>query len=502
MHDLIRSLDAQISLMVASATKISKTEVRNRLFSNDEGSLVVAPAARVYWGDLRKVKLSPEFAELDAPDQVLVNAWLRAFNFSDGQFTVGYTLKSNEEWTYIERWTCKQCGTFEIEFAFDDLDDPECPACGGEMEYVPAIEEYATRADDMDSMLPYTTVEENEQFYDAQRGGYGYDDYGQDPDRWDDTDSRDPNEEGAWAEYLEPKGMREVYASTEWRALRKAYQTWIAQADALIKRKGIQPREKWGYVASHVRPYLEEVWDKAVGLYLNGDINTVAMALVVHKMVSATKFSREEMVEMTKIVPAKSHVDGTPLGISLFRWMQDYREELDDILEDGEDLDLAPRFYNEEQRVADEWAAYFERELTEHWKWQAKLRKPVLVENGVKIWASQFTGIGDVAFNLAYLHAMAAELPKPEAEKAAYDAKRAARWSPNDAWVVDASASGLVLNNRSTMPWIAAAQVKLAVPMFQKERVLNTLRSLWVKTDPKYDTRDLIALVGQHIKAL
>jgi hypothetical protein len=518
VNALVRSLDAQISLMVASASKISKNEVHDRLFSNDEGmTLTVAPAARAYWDDLRKIKLSPEFKDLEFFEQELVKAWLRAFNFSDGQFAIGYTLKNDEEWTYVEHWHCKQCGVFEMEVMFDDLDDPLCPICEGEMEYVPQIiEEFATRADSMAMEIPYATVEENDTFWQAQRGSYDAEDDGQDPDMWDDADLRDPNEEGAWAEYLEPVGMGEFYGSAEWQALRQATQDAIAEADYLIGWYGkgqrhtwksgseefacLHPSQKWPFVKEVIRPAVEDVWAKAEALYITEAINAVAMAMVVHRMVSATKFSREEMVELTKALPAKSHVDGTPLGHSFFEWMQDFREELDDILEDGAGFDDSPRYPNEEQRVANTWVAHFERELEEWWKYQAKLRTPVPVENGAKIWSGAWTGPGDVAYNLAYLRAIACALPKAEVKKVAEDAKKSARWSPNDTWVIGANPKGLVLNNQSVIAWSTADTHELIFPIPQREGILKAMRAVWKVAQPSDQSE--IARVGQAVKAL
>ncbi len=82
----------------------------------------------------------------------------------------------------------------------------------------------------------------------------------------------------------------------------------------------------------------------------------------------------------TEGVPAISHVDGRALGISLFRWMDWYRDEIDEIVEDGWDGEWSPRYPHEESYVVDWYARHFETELEAHWTAQAKGRKPVLVE--------------------------------------------------------------------------------------------------------------------------
>jgi hypothetical protein len=56
--------------------------------------------------------------------------------------------------------------------------------------------------------------------------------------------------------------------------------------------------------------------------------------------------------------------------------------------------------------VAEEWASHFGSQIEAYWVRQAKARTPALEENGQKLWASCFAGMGDVAYNLAYFRAV------------------------------------------------------------------------------------------------
>ena len=229
------------------------------------------------------------------------------------------------------------------------------------------------------------------------------------------------------------------------------------------------------------------------------------MGLIVHKLVSATKFSREEMAELTKQLPGKSHVDGTPLGISLYRWMQNYREEMDDIIEGGGEPDWTPRFPEEEQRVADTWAGNFEVQLERHWIAQAKQRKQVEIEDNTKIWAGVWTGMGDVAYNLTYFQAVAAELPLPDvlqaAKKAKADARKPVRWVANELMVVSADERGVVLAGNTFLRWNQAAEQvrRIAVPHGRKDGLLAMMRRVYASAN---GDRQHIGAVGKVIARL
>ena len=52
-------------------------------------------------------------------------------------------------------------------------------------------------------------------------------------------------------------------------------------------------------------------------------------------------------------VPAISHVAGRALGVSLYHWMDWYREEIDEIIEGSWDSEWTPRCSHEESYVVD-----------------------------------------------------------------------------------------------------------------------------------------------------
>jgi hypothetical protein len=335
---------------------------------------------------------------------------------------------------------------------------------------------------------PYPTDEENQVFFEAQRGGYSHDSFGL-SDLSDDHDTRNLVE--GWAEYLEPVGMPEFYGSAEWKWLRARTSRAIQEADEL------GASEKWSHVAGLIRPAVEEAFDAAVKLYLDGHINTVSMALIVHKFVSATRFSREEMVRLTRLIPGKSHVDGTDLGVSLFKWMGWYQEELDEVLEDAWEGDWSPRFASEEAYVAEEWAGHFESQMETHWVRQAKARTPALEEEGKKLWASCFAGLGDVAYNLAYFRAVAADLPMPEVLAAANNARKEHKWVPNLV-VVSADQRGLVMSDDTFLRWNQAAEQvgRLTVQPGRQEGLLAKMRRVYARAN---GDRPHIAAVGKVI---
>jgi hypothetical protein len=95
---------------------------------------------------------------------------------------------------------------------------------------------------------PYPTDEENEVFFEAQRGGWSRDDFG--GDIYDDYDLRDSNEEGTWVKSLTPEEMAWV----------KGMIAWL---------------EKQGEPATSV----EWVFDLGMENYKGGDLNVVALAL-------------------------------------------------------------------------------------------------------------------------------------------------------------------------------------------------------------------------------
>jgi hypothetical protein len=206
-------------------------------------------------------------------------------------------------------------------------------------------EEYRLRPGEVISFLlahdcefidgPYPTDELNEQFFEAQRGGYSRDDFGINTEIYDDYDLRDPNE--GWAEYLQPEGM-----------------AWVKSMIAWLEKQS--------------KPPVEWVFDLAVENYKGGDLNVVALALLVREL----SVFADTLVEKTKKVPWYSHVDRSLIG-NLYQFMDQFECELDeietDVVIEGRDV-VWPW---EEQRIADQlrmlghWLMEDDKGLPEYW---------------------------------------------------------------------------------------------------------------------------------------
>jgi hypothetical protein len=426
----IRDLVTQIKLAVADASNISLNELERRLEGNQE-KLVIAPAARKYADHLRV--LWPWMTEEDGPEYWMARAWIRRFALT--------SVYANDP--------------------IEDIEDDE---------------EYRLRPGEVIGFLlahdcefiegPYPTDEENEIFFEAQRGGYSRDDFGLNDDHFDDYDLRDPNE--GWAEYLQPEGIAWV----------KSMITWLEK----------QPE-----------PSVEWVFDLAVENYKGGDLNVVALALLVREL----SVFGDSLVEKTKKVPWYSHVDRSLIG-NLYQFMDQFEGELDEIETDLDTEGRSVVWPWEEQRIADQWATHFEKELEEHWTQQAKQRKPVLVESGQKIWAGTWTNAGDVAYNLAYLKAVAMGHTKSEVVAAAEKARDGARkpeWVPNEYLAIGATEKGLVLSDKSVLSWRSASRSvgRIKVGSGRKEGLLNAMRRLYVRANGE---RPHIAAVGKAIAGL
>jgi hypothetical protein len=241
----IRDLVTQIKLAVADASNISLKELERRLEGNED-RLVIAPAARKYADHLRV--LSAWLTEEDGPEYWMARAWMHRFALT--------TIYANDPITD------------------EDIEDDE---------------EYRLRPGEVIGFLlahdcefvegPYTTDEENEVFFEAQRGGYSRDDFGLNLEIYDDHDLRNPNE--GWAEYLEPEGI-----------------AWVRSMIAWLEK---QPE-----------PPVEWVFDVAVENYKGGDLNVVALALLVREL----SVFADTLLEKTKKVPWYSHVDRSLIGNS------------------------------------------------------------------------------------------------------------------------------------------------------------------------------------------
>jgi hypothetical protein len=121
------------------------------------------------------------------------------------------------------------------------------------------------------------TDDGNEIFFEAQQGGWSRDDFGGGSGIYDDYDLRDPNEEGAWAEYLGPQGM-----------------AWVKCMIAWLERQTEPARS------------VEWVFDLGVENYRGGDLNVVALALLIREL-SAFAESKAELVKNARKVPWCSH---------------------------------------------------------------------------------------------------------------------------------------------------------------------------------------------------
>ena len=431
-----RDLVAQIKLAVADASNISVSELERRLEGNED-RLVIAPAARKYADHLRV--LWAWLTEEDGPEYWMARAWMRRFALT----TV---------------------------YADDPITDED----------IQDDEEYRLRPGEVIGFLlahecefvegPYPTDELNEQFFEAQRGGYSHDDFGINEDIYDDYDLRDPDE--GWAEYLKPEGM-----------------AWVNSMLAWLEKHPEPARS------------VEWVFDLGVENYKGGDLNVVALALLVRELSAFA--DPATLVAKTKKVPWYSHVDRSLIG-NLYQFMDQFEGELDEVetdaVIDGRDV-VWPW---EEQRVADQWAAHFEKELEAHWTAQAKARKPILVENGQKIWAGTWTNAGDVAYNLAYLKAVATGHTKSEVVAAAEEARNGTRnpkWVPNEYLAIGATEKGLVLSDKSVLSWHSASRSvgRIKVRSGRKQGLLDAMRRVYVRANGE---RSYIVAVGKAIAGL
>jgi hypothetical protein len=156
----------------------------------------------------------------------------------------------------------------------------------------------------------------------------------------------------------------------------------------------------------------------------------------------------------------------------------------------------------EEQRAADQWAAHFEKELEAHWTAQAKQRKPVLVENGQRVWASAWTNLADVAYNVVYFQAVASGFTRNEVIAAAEEARDQARklkWAANEYLVVGADRRGLITSRNIVINWQKAPAMIGQMMIKDKEGLLATIRDVYRQANGQ---RPQIAQVGQLVKAM
>ncbi len=362
---------------------------------------------------------------------------------------------------------------------------------------------------------PYPTVEENEVYYAAQRGGYGLEDDGVDPGLWDDTDTRDPNEEGAWAEYLEAQGMHLWFSSDESHDLKTMMDRFAAEADRLVKAGKLREWDWCQYVRRQMRPTVQAAWEKAVDLYLHEEMNVVALALVADRLTSATRFDEDEIELRTGQVVWYSHVDRTRLGF-VDEFMAMYRDELDDVSEDPGWQQKELRFDNELYNEAKFWAETFEAQYDAHCRRQfgkkliakdGKLvdERGVIVDlpgdlvapekDGV-VYAGTWSGEGDIA----YAHAYKAAILDGNGPQNAHSLALKGRLVSEHRWQVSSvEAKGAKIGN-AFFTWQQVQKVGLPVKPQQKAGILTQLRALYLKADEAL--RPQIAAVGQTVKGM
>jgi hypothetical protein len=355
--------------------------------------------------------------------------------------------------------------------------------------------------------------EANAEFRKSLRGWYTQDNFGLDLDIEDDFDVRDPNDEGIWMETLEPKGIGEFYRSYEWQALHHATQTAICEADQSIKNYyhtggdiGFPPSAKWTYVRAQIHSAVVDAWDTAVRLYKERAMNATAMAMISHRLTTGTRFKEEEMAALVEELPWISVASGAEVPVAtLGDFIETFKEELEDLAEDGWNGDWSPRFPNEEQEVADVFAEAFENRMIAHWRAQAAMHKRVPVEDGVKIWSAVWNGERDVQWNIEMQRAIIEEGMTKEAAKAhvAHRMKERAKtqtWHANAYQVVGVESRGLKLADDSILSWSSAARSLGRLSVENKDSLVTRLRQIWVaaKDDPALaNARPHIAQIGK-----
>jgi hypothetical protein len=444
----------------------------------------MAGATRVYIEDLRAIK---SLFQLDWISEAIIRDWLRAFNFSDGQFMFGHKLDNEEAWEddaeleFYECPTCHTACTVEGEILkLGDYDDPvdeegyelgevsldHCPLCGAAMELVilDSNDLPLEITGDIKAVLlkqdggPYATVAENAEFAESLRGGYPK--IGA-PEPFDTTDSRDPAKEGIWAEYLEPEG---IWGFLELH-LAEFANPWLNGEFELSDEAG------------------EALWHLAIAAHKGGEINAVALAVLAERL----DISEEEMA----VTPVNFVSDGNP-GDNLLQFVLDH-PELDDVELDLPQEDWSPRFANEEQSLADNAAHEFEQTLFAHWAEMAGQRKLVVdEETGRPLWAACWKP-EDVAYAKAQFFAILGGLSSKEARARGQAARL--RHIAKGRVVTSVNDRGIVLSSGARLTWVDAAQVgKLLKPA--NKGIVPQLRDMWVKL---VDARPSIAVLGKAL---
>ena len=109
-----------------------------------------------------------------------------------------------------------------------------------------------------------------------------------------------------------------------------------------------------------------------------------------------------------------------------------------------------------------------------------------------------------MAYNLAYLKAVATGHTKSEVVAAAEKARNGTRnpkWVPNEYLAIGATEKGLVLSDKSVLPWHSASRSvgRIKVRSGRKQGLLDAMRRVYVGANGE---RSHIAAVGKAIAGL
>jgi hypothetical protein len=517
---LVSLFDDAITAGIAANSGCTSSQAVARL-GGTKGRLVLAPTVREWTEYLRSVKT---LFVLGENEQLVVDGWLRRFALEEpgvAGSSLGRKFATAKEWEKwvassddaeweiaddYERLVCPACHTIcDAEGSIITIGDVEeadqegyelgevpmecCPLCGTRMDLQVSkddLQEALMRATATSKRNPYQTAEENVAFHKAQHGPTYPGEF--DGCSWDDEDTRNPGAEGCWAEYLEPVGM-EFLTHPVWRDLHGATAHFIREADTL----GLKKAKKWDYVRSALRPYVVAAWEGSVDEYLKGGLNVVALGLMARRLISATRFTEDELMSLAAGVPWLSHVDGTPLGVSFARFLTEFEDELDDLFEDTGYYEHEVTTPAEELAVADAWSAAFQRRYEQ--KWRSQFGTKVIDPETKRVdYAATWTGEADIVFNKAYVAAVLDENANPWAEAMKARLQFEGRWTVTGVAPKGVQIGGVSFN------WEQAASLKLPVKPRQKDGILAQLRNVYKAASEA--VRPQIALVGQAVKAM
>ena len=418
---MITALATQIKSVVAQATGITVDEVGRRLVKphrSPGNHLIIAPAARQFWVQLRQAE--PKSLH----ERVLVENWKREFQWSGGDVVEDPV----EDWE-LENWAYDQ---YELR--------------PGE------VTAFLAR---QDVEAPYASEDDNTAFRAAQRGGIPQEDDG-DGSLAEDSD-RDRVPEG-WPESMKPVGLIDLYTSDAWQHMHDATQHAIAlttnwgqlimwaDAQKELQREALddyvpevilafvdivqksdsltgfssnlkaERLSTWYMVRALIREDVESAWIDTVRSYTERQMDVVALALAAHRLTSYTRFNAEEMMERASAVQWRSHADDETVLGTLWDFLVEYKDELDEIEEDLSSVGRNAPEPREEQKLVDTWAQTYEGDMREFWKTQ--FNQPG------DCFAARWTGEGDIRYSVAYRAAILDGHDGMDAHQQALEARR------------------------------------------------------------------------------